>query len=635
MHQFDWLPQCYDIDKMCYLLGVEDKRLVSLTFNPVLNKFVSNLGLEVRDFQNLRRELVLDRRKFCPICINSNKVFKLIWQVSELEICNEHLVVLESNCVQCGNKFNYVTKDMVTLKCSSCQSSICKKAKEVNDLNYIKEQQRKYEDWKYLMENKGIINMNIPGLNNEQSLACLILYTSLKDVNTSVFNQRNIRFFNLDRIKRFASLIRNRQSFSRVKLQDILKVSRALELNLREYFKIRVPETFVKSFFSSEQTGDSNIGVCKSPWCEFFETNKGIKELNGTFAGVRKSIMKDGVKYKKVFACSRCFMRYAIHPETKQWNEIDDRIYNLWHIIRPLFNSGYTRTQVAKKIGITVQRSGEYLGYMVQQQLLNKDLCRTHTPKHVPSNLVEIFRELGGTYFSSYVTIYKKAKRVYGWTWMEFCYYSADKDVNYDKLFIQSVKVINKSKQKEKLEAKIKQAIEDLSTNDKLKLSIIAVADLAGCSDTTIYDKGLSGKIHTLFAQQKRSRLEVEQGELERKFCVYKKQMDEEEMPLLSQHVFRYLGRSQKYITQNFPLFAKRISEEVLENKRKHQKAYLKRKELEVKKAVHYVHQTQGKLNLIRVSSYLGINYYGLQGNAKKIREIIQVEINRYLEAHK
>ncbi|MCM3719429.1 TniQ family protein [Fictibacillus phosphorivorans] len=90
----------YNIEILADLTGLSIESLLSLTIVPYHTKFDLFINM-------LNKEFETAVRKVCPLCISKEKYFKLIWQVKEIDICNEHLVKLQKRCGKCGIEFQY------------------------------------------------------------------------------------------------------------------------------------------------------------------------------------------------------------------------------------------------------------------------------------------------------------------------------------------------------------------------------------------------------------------------------------------------------------------------------------------------------------------------------------------------
>lgn len=347
MHQLDWLPQYYDLDRLSFHLGISTEQLIKLTFTPIFKKLFVNFEADLdRYHSTLRKELILNRRRFCPRCIDSKGYYKLIWQAQKIEICDEHFIYLEDTCPICGKQQKYASTEMNSNQCCHCGSSLTTHNRKVTNSSYIKEQLRYYSDWDYLNSTHTSLVSNIPGMDNiTQRLACLVLYVSRKDKDVLTFECNNTGLFSPNIIKRFAMLVRNpdNSKAKRVILQDIWKVTQVLGMSLLELSEVQIPTSFVKSFFP-ERFDIDKIGNCISPWCEHYCTNISMKAF-----GEDRRIMKKRVLYSNMFCCTGCYMKCSWHDN--EWIEVDGWVQLIKDKISPLFESGLTRNEVAKEIG--------------------------------------------------------------------------------------------------------------------------------------------------------------------------------------------------------------------------------------------------------------------------------------------
>jgi hypothetical protein len=605
MHQIDWLPQYYDLNKLGDLIGLSTDEVVRMTFTPIYDKlFTCDTDLD-RYRSTLGKELDMNRRKFCPVCINTNGYYKLMWQVKKIKVCDEHMVHLEETCPTCGKHQKYVSVNMLSNHCCHCESLLTEKERVVVDTTYYKEQLREYNTWSFLINKHTSLFQNIPGLDLTQSLACLVLYLSRKDQDSTTYERSNTHLFGLPAIKGFSSLVRNPNNSGgkKVTLQDIWKVTHGLGFCLEELSETCVPAQFLESFTSDNKTKGG--GKCVSPWCQFYGSSLGMKMVN-------QRIMKNNIRYLSVYFCESCFMRYIW--QNKEWKEVDEWVKQI-NIIKPLFESGLERAKIAKEIGCNSQKINEYLGYMLQYRILNEAHCREWLPSSTQADIVDRFRKLECYYPHNYQRAWPLARKRYGWSSVEFYYYAADKRVKCDQIFNQGNIMIDSYKEQ------IVQKLEELSRVGNFTFSVSNVVKELKCTDRTLSKYGLKEKIHTLREKQRKQLYDNEEQYLRLKINEYIELSEKEKRPLVGKEVYAYLGKNTGIILKKFPQLATIISKAVEASRAELKEDNMRQTKEEIKEAIKAVYLIYGRLSIRLVCEYM---------NKSRITPLIAAEIQQF-----
>lgn len=603
-HQVDWVHENIDMEKLSTELGVEVSDLEKYTFTPLQKYFNENGVVDIPQYKvSLSKEIITNKRRYCPICLASNGIYKLLWQVSSISYCDEHHIALQNKCNSCGKSLPYVFETMAIHLCVHCGDSLKLKRyiSERNEFD-LGEKQRKYDDWNYLLS--GAFKQIKPNINTIESLAYLILYVSSVDSHKNSFNRRRVRYFSLKRIKGLAAYIRNNRNVVsfKVNLQDIFTVSRKEEISVEELFNTTVPDTFINSFFINKK--DSQIGVCLAPWCKYYKSVEGMREIALT-ADNKKTINRNRVTYRKLYACTGCYMRYGVN-NTGIWQETDSRIHVIWSKVRPLFSQGYTRHAISNMLKITSNKTHEYLGYMLQYNILPEEISIKYLPHSVPSNLVEKFIDIKWSSFPRYHTLYKVARVKYGWSQIEFYYYAFEKDVLEYQLSEQHGSLRDRSKTTEPMKQKIYQTIKELYEK-KVTLSIEKVAEEVGCNNKTIGYNGFSNLIKQYREIQLQEQKNSEEAVLSRLYETYKKEVEQEKGVLLVKNISRHLNRNQQYLTIKFPELSKKIVNDVKESKSKEIQLYTEEMITKTKNAIKLLTNKYEPITIKAIMKLIGL----------------------------
>ncbi|GCD13015.1 TniQ family protein [Clostridium tagluense] len=251
VHKVDDFPKnvvCIDI--LSELTNLNKNIIEAMTFMTVYEKFFDNMELDEKEYlKTMYRQKEVKNRRFCSKCIEIYGYYKLIWQVSDIEICNEHLIKLTDKCLTCGIEQPYLTDELNEFKCFKCGSYLYDvKVYTINESHYIDEQLKRYEQWHYLLDfNKNSFN-NIHGLSKIKSLGIGLLYVS--KFNCGILKSREIKSIDKSIIYKIVKYINDRTNVMYITVQRLLYSLTYIQLNIDDFFNYNIPEAYVKSIIN-------------------------------------------------------------------------------------------------------------------------------------------------------------------------------------------------------------------------------------------------------------------------------------------------------------------------------------------------------------------------------------------------
>lgn len=182
-HQIDSNPKKLDLNLVMNLTKLEPAQLFAMTYQPLFQKFIETDELDIAFKSILRNQTEVQYRRFCPACLQQycsegkRGVFKIIWQVKDIELCHIHQTPLTSICPKCGAKQRYITNELGDYICFECGEELFIN----NELNIGKSalndcDNQVFQLWDYLFDSgtKGLIKT--PGLKYEVQMAITLLY---------------------------------------------------------------------------------------------------------------------------------------------------------------------------------------------------------------------------------------------------------------------------------------------------------------------------------------------------------------------------------------------------------------------------------------------------------------------------
>ncbi|ASJ56832.1 hypothetical protein BP422_26915 [Brevibacillus formosus] len=404
--------------KIDEVLNLDMSTWKSMTFSYLYEKFYDQAELEVSHELFFSGNMInTSTRSFCPKCLKEEKgVYKLLWQVKELNVCQKHSVPLRDTCPTCGKRQPYVFDSMANAECSYCRNKLYEKKDEHAQVS-IEKQPTIYSDWEYL------IDPNKKGVTvwyKDKRRSALISLFFLAQGEKFPFAREEIEALSADYKHSSLKYLKEKRDVKksyRVTLPVILKVLRKKEKNVDYFFSLQVPIDYIQSVISEESRYE--IGTCKAPWCISYESKRSMKRISKLF------LKNDNKIFGAPYICIDCNVIYGRDRRSGLWGECGDIIELAWKKVRPMVNANFSGKSVCETLGISVFILTKCLGYLARHKLLLDDKKAKYTPSVIIQNPEDNFRrlmDLKGT------AIYN-ASEFYGWNHKEYWYYYYDHNV--------------------------------------------------------------------------------------------------------------------------------------------------------------------------------------------------------------
>lgn len=543
-----------NFSELCRRVNKSVEDILSMTFLPVVQNCL-NSGYYSREqlFQMLTSLIHTTVRFFCPQCLAQKVYYKLIWQVKEIEICDEHLCKLQSRCSECQKEQPYLADSLVIAQCKYCGSYLNKinaTKKEEQPPGYITAQKRRYSNWRYLMGENNRIVRDIQGVPVKKHIAIALMYCA--QIPEETYNYETLKHaLRDDYIHSVRRFINDHDSPQYVTLQKLLRFLNLLNMSVQSFSQVKVPRTFINSITDDYVT--TREYICLTPWCSSFGTSFTMNRI----PHCDKTVIKK-VKYYNVHVCTTCYMRYGVVTHKGQWEQMGNVIGCL-ETLRKLMSSGLSYTQIANQLSITRVILYKYVGYLLQHKLLEKEYLETLTPKEVPHNLVESFKQLvalsGDTKTS--------AKKLYGWGEIEYSFYQADVAVqNY--LIFESHRDKSRYSQtaKDRWKLNVEKELIRFKAEDK-DISIKYIANSVNCSTILLGRYGLRELIEQARKDQRVNRLLRVEKDAKEKITTFLDCSFCNNKDLTVQEIYRLIDIKRNYADKYFPALADWIKQQV------------------------------------------------------------------------
>ncbi|QTH41663.1 TniQ family protein [Cohnella sp. LGH] len=583
-----------DPKQLSMLLDVTLDSIKKLTFFTVCSKFFDD---PYKDYDRamVMIQMALDKRsrKFCPICIEHEDVYKLTWLLKEVDYCFTHNIRLESN---------------------TNLADISEVTSDTNDLN---KQEVIYRRWNFLLKSDKVLTKRYGRLNMERSLALKLLFVAQNQA--SVYVRKDIVGFSKNLVKSLVSFVRGTSSVKKVTQSLLFEVLNYANMTIEEFSNLEVPKSYLTSIFTIKEKKNNPPSTCLAPWCYNQEHQRMI------LIDDRVEPRKKGIRYPYYYVCKGCFMRYAYHPEINQWQEIDGKI-ELVSAIKKLVEAGMTRSEVSRELKINYFQISEIFGYLAYHHLLPKSIHATYAYSNIPENLVSLFEAIQCELYTYPETKYKKTRNRYGWNLKMYSYFYAHSDVQL--YFIHKPSELKKPLKKHNdLCIQAERSINDMVLSD-IRLSLNQVASSLDCSESTLHSYGIASVVQEAKSKQSSKRLHDEEKELRKTFDTLISRHDCKEV-LSMRAVYNCLGRNRDYVVENYPGFINYMTASVKEVNNKAEVHRLKQLVRRIKEAIQQLSEKQRDISVTAVAKCLGIKYIHVKGY-RPVKEKIKQEIEDY-----
>ena len=397
----------------CAMIDKTSEEIEKMTFSNLFAKFNYPYSIDQSKYGAvLSNKIINDFRRFCPICLKEEGIYKLLWQIKEIEVCDIHKIKLKYTCPKCQSKQKYYSKELAEYRCYKCGHLLWDNEQYNEPYN---EGLKYYDDWRFLLDSKTVICKQIAGIDKERSLAIVCLYL--------IQNQENIKFFHTRTVRDIIRFIKGEGEGRKATFPAVLKILRKKNISLKEFSDIIVPEIYVDSLLEVNYPINKN-GVCLSPWCRHLNSDTMIRS-------VKVKAFSKGFINKSV--CLGCFMLYGYSRTSNCWENIDKNISDNIIIVRGLLLVNMSKKDIKLKLSISVHLIDKIIGYLLNYKPLQESYNVKYIPKVIDNDILEKFKHLISLEGESC----RKAKKVYGWSYIQYHYYfwlpQVQKQLYFDK----------------------------------------------------------------------------------------------------------------------------------------------------------------------------------------------------------
>ncbi|MFX3636701.1 MAG: TniQ family protein [Candidatus Pristimantibacillus sp.] len=579
-----------NIQVLSNLLNVPTEKLQLHTFEPFVQLFYP----ETSGKMVFNKEIDFKHRRFCKSCLKENGVFKFLWQVKEICICDKHLTKLEYKCEKCGSEQPYFPTDTVEyLKCNCGELLYKDPETKIMESDIIDNQLRIYRDWNFIVSPQTFINIFGDSKQFKRKIALLLLYLTFS--GKSIASRKN-PYLTRNQVKKLINIIKSNSNDYLV-LGGILKSLRTLNLELDDISAKTVPMSFIKLILGGKKENSSKP-MCTSPWCKSFGSKESIKNIRSSSKG--NYLLKANL-YKQHHICIDCWVQLGINKESGKWNEIN-LSQPLLMEIRDLIENGDSVNKISNELKLDYYKIHFYLGYLSRFNMITKSRVLS---KNIKNNeiggeeLVQFF-ELK-PFWKNYNLLVRNASRIFGWSPLTTFYYYWSPEVQ-ELIYLDKNNHTSKIENRKQLIEKANKVISDLESS-QVHIAVKEVAAALGTDKNVIYYHNLSTDIKD--ANKRIGTINKnDEGEfIKNRIYSFVNENKKIQQQILKKDIYSYLGRSPEYIKKHFSHIHALIHHVVQSNKAEQNKI----KKDNVKEIIKGIYCSHGRLDYGILGHILGV----------------------------
>lgn len=406
-------------NKICEELDVSGERIRSATFSILMESFRD--GEDTAGWSFIGNSIEKKKRNYCPKCLKMQPRYKLLWQVNELQICDEHEVYLECSCPCCSKTLPYLKIELAYCRCPHCLGDLSMKSRPCDDGHFVEEQKKVYEEWRYILNHRPKYPPQMWALTIGQYTAVKMLYIAQNYAQT--MNRDSIQL-SRDQISRLVAYVNGETDVRKryvVTLQLIRSQLLKRSISSKQFYELIVPDEYILSVLDEERRSERR---CLSPWCISYGNGSGLTKMSIKSNTLRK-------KYeilRNPYLCKFCSIKYGFNDSGEgEWVESEKIIENAYNLGVPLLNSGCSLYKYATVLQEKDNGShancmflgSMYIAYLLRHDLLSLEVTSKYKTFDEIKDPVPFFRillEMKGSKI-------RLARRLFNWGQREYYYH--------------------------------------------------------------------------------------------------------------------------------------------------------------------------------------------------------------------
>lgn len=601
-----------DITHLSNLLNVKVEALRTMTFDSLYLKFGDNFS----DNRAISRQVETKKRRFCISCINKKPgVYKLLWQVKEIEICDVHLTMLQSQCENCKKLQPYISCTLGQMNCFNCEAPFYRQAEEeITNSDFIANQLKKYQDWEYLMTPELPLVNDIDGFGVKQSLVINFLYLCKRyKEKFGRINKDDIFRYENERIHSLRA--HKEDTLNTFSLHRLFILTRKLGISIKEFSKLEIPNQFISTIFVDDKPKE--MGPCLAPWCSSYGKNESIKKQNRHKDGMRGT-------YSDKAVCTSCYMKYGINQKNGVWEERQNRI-DLFLKAIPYIEDGLSKQGIYRELKIKNEKVNEIIGYLTYHKVLSKQQCKGYTPKEEPEDVINVFRELSHE-TRVIAKMLKKGRKLFGWTPSDFFYFYATREVQNHFIFeeYKEKNIEDKKATVNKWKIKVIKAIKTSFEIDK-DITARGISELIGASPELLYLYDLHYLVKEARQKQYKLRIEKQKQQIWNQVLQYLQfERSKDDPVILKKNIYNYISLSPATLKRHYPEIDVWIDRQIQKELQKNQELELESYKQIAREVIEDSYKKGNKPSIEDIVRVIGASETNLRKRYKELISFIK-----------
>lgn len=516
--------------RVCLLTG----SLNSLTFLEVFKK----LGV---DEGSIPKSKVLcgmiDKyRKYCPVCLQEQRAYKLVWQVKEVELCDIHNVKLENECWLCHRKIALLPSKGLNGFCPNCNAELSK-APHHTFFGLSNANARIYQDWAYLLDTS---TDGLKPLNNFPMHQCLALRILFAIENSQIK-------YKLD-ISSILQYARNSHKYEKSPhINTILMVLRATNMSLVNFFGLQITTDFIEGVIKKKERIVDKLS-CLAPWCIGHSASGTL-----TRTSTSSKVKKNGSKQNYYMVCSKCGIEYCLRYEDKELVERGYFISLAYARVLPLIESELSIKEVANRLKTSEDKIKRSLIFLAANGLTKQKSLPLSIPYRHNSRILKAITKGVKNCNSA-----NQIRRDLGLKYNEFLFYWFTPEVRLISILFES-HVDRVATPSEKNSESFKNAVE-YHLNHNVPITINNIATWLGVVPETVRFWGMLPKLKEAKVIQREKAKQVYRENLVTKIEEIVMNLKVSEDEITCERVYETLECARTSIWRSYPDLAQYIS---------------------------------------------------------------------------
>ncbi|WP_245583843.1 TniQ family protein [Paenibacillus terrigena] len=590
-----------DVFLLSKLIRMPCEDILKHSFHPVLKCFFNEPNQNINESTYLiGRVFIGTYRRFCRICLEKEKRFKLIWQISDIEVCNVHGVELVNDCNHCGKIQPYIRDILNDCACVSCERELSQKENILANVENMKESQIELINvWTKLLAWSKPLTECLFDLTLEQTIALKIIYLAQGEQNKYQFGQ--VKYHTNREIAELKNKVLGRENKGSI-LGSLIRFLIKSKTQVEYLYDVEINE----EYFISIQGDKESPGSCVAFWCEGRGTNIHMMPLN--------TYLSQG--YRNRHYCNKCFNIYGIKKDSGIWSETESRIHLVNDVVLPLIKKGLTRRSITNLLkGVSGRKISEIFGYLYCQGLIPSDYIHIKGLEVSPPNdLLNMFRNLGDIVGTFPWLMSQKAQELYGWTVQQFfCFYYREeiqrfiynepKRAHKPRIYGDMESLVNKYILKCEREG-IVCSLNNFSEMNKIPVSIVHYYGLS-----KYFKASMAAQKEQFNRRRNNNYWEIAKEYVNKRLvqCIAFTRKD----------VYRAMGKREKWLSSNCPEIRAWINDQVIKSKNQREQMQLICDKESIKKALEQLIEKKMSISKTRILKETGIAAIKLIGDTE------------------